>query len=69
MGIAAEASGHRRRAEEIDLGLCQRQSTLELYEWIFKQLLGKCQAETATRRNRKCGFKNKPVSLDGSIIE
>ena len=41
----------------------------ELYEWIFKQLLGKCQAETATRRNRKCGFKNKPVSLDGSIIE
>ena len=41
----------------------------ELYEWIFKQLLGKCQAETAMRRNRKFGFKNKPVSLDGSIIE
>ena len=41
----------------------------ELYESIFMQLLGKCQAETATRSHRKFRFKNKLMSLDGSIIE
>jgi hypothetical protein len=41
----------------------------ELYESIFKQLLGKCQAETATHSRRKFRFKNKLMSLDGSIIE
>ena len=33
------------------------------------QLLEKCQAETATRSRRKFRFKNKLMSLDGSIIE
>ena len=41
----------------------------ELYESIFKQLLGKCQTETAARSPRKFRFKNKLMSLDGSIIE
>ena len=41
----------------------------ELYESIFKQLLEKCQAEAATRSHRKFRFKNKLMSLDGSIIE
>jgi hypothetical protein len=59
MRIAAEASGHQRRAEEINHGLCQRQSPWELYESIFMQLLEKCQAETATRSRRKFRFKNK----------
>ena len=69
MRIAAEALGHRHRAEEIDPGLCQRPSPWELYESIFMQLLGKCPAETATRSRRKFRFKNKLMSLDGSIIE
>ncbi|MGC9225601.1 MAG: IS4 family transposase, partial [Terracidiphilus sp.] len=41
----------------------------ELYESIFMQLLDKCQAETATRSRRKFRFKNKLMSLDGSIID
>src|SRR5450631_1599650 len=41
----------------------------ELYESIFMQLLEKCQAETATRSRRRFRFKNKLMSLDGSIIE
>ncbi len=41
----------------------------ELYESIFRQLLDKCRAETATRSRRKFRFKNKLMSLDGSIIE
>ena len=46
-----------------------RPSPWELYESIFMQLLGKCPAETATRSRRKFRFKNKLMSLDGSIIE
>jgi hypothetical protein len=41
----------------------------ELYESIFMQLLGKCQTETAAHSRRKFRFKNKLMSLDGSIIE
>jgi len=41
----------------------------ELYESIFMQLLEKCQTETAARSHRKFRFKNKLMSLDGSIIE
>ena len=33
------------------------------------QLLGKCQAETGQNSRRKFRFKNKLMSLDGSIIE
>src|SRR5450631_2999069 len=41
----------------------------ELYESIFMQLLEKCQMETAAHSCRKFRFKNKLMSLDGSIIE
>ncbi len=41
----------------------------ELYESIFMQLLEKCQLETAAHSRRKFRFKNKLMSLDGSVIE
>jgi hypothetical protein len=42
----------------------------ELYQTVFTQLLGKCQAEVASQGGRrKFRFKNKLMSLDGSIIE
>jgi len=42
----------------------------ELYQTIFGQLLEKCQAEVAVRGCRKkFRFKNKLMSLDGSIID
>lgn len=42
----------------------------ELYQTVFEQLLEKCQAEVAARGGRKkFRFKNKLVSLDGSIID
>src|SRR5450631_1177462 len=41
----------------------------ELYESIFMQLLEKSQMETAAHSRRKFRFKNKLMSLDGSIIE
>jgi hypothetical protein len=41
----------------------------ELYESIFMQLLEKCQVEAALHSRRKFRFKNKLMSLDGSIIE
>ncbi len=42
----------------------------ELYQTAFNQLLEKCQAEVAARGGRKkFRFKNKLVSLDGSIID
>jgi hypothetical protein len=42
----------------------------ELYQTVFGQLLEKCQAEVAGRdRCHKFRFKNKLMSLDGSIID
>lgn len=42
----------------------------ELYQTIFGQLLEKCQAEVAARGGRKkFRFKNKLMSLDGSLID
>jgi hypothetical protein len=42
----------------------------ELYQTVFGQLLEKCQAEVAARGGRhKFRFKNKLMSLDGSIID
>jgi Domain of unknown function (DUF4372)/Transposase DDE domain len=42
----------------------------ELYQTVFTQLLGKCQTAVASRGGRrKFRFKNKLMSLDGSIIE
>jgi hypothetical protein len=42
----------------------------QLYQTVFTQMLGKCQAEMAARGGRrKFRFKNKLMSLDGSIID
>lgn len=42
----------------------------EVYKTVFHQLLGKCQVEVAARGCRKkFRFKNKLMSLDGSIID
>jgi hypothetical protein len=42
----------------------------ELYQTVFVQLLEKCQAEVAARGGcHKFRFKNKLMSLDGSIID
>lgn len=42
----------------------------ELYQTVFGQLLEKCRVEVAVRGGgRKFRFKNKLVSLDGSIID
>jgi hypothetical protein len=42
----------------------------ELYQTVFGQLLEKCYAEVSARGGRrKFRFKNKLVSLDGSIID
>jgi Domain of unknown function (DUF4372)/Transposase DDE domain len=42
----------------------------ELYQTVFHQLLEKCQGEVAAQGGRrKLRFKNKLVSLDGSIID
>ena len=42
----------------------------ELYQTVFNQLLEKCRTEVAGRGGRKkFRFKNKLVSLDGSIID
>jgi len=42
----------------------------ELYQTLFNQLLEKCQAAVTTQGGRKkFRFKNKLVSLDGSIID
>jgi Transposase DDE domain/Domain of unknown function (DUF4372) len=42
----------------------------ELYQTVFGQLLEKCHAEVSARGGRrKFRFKNKLVSLDGSIID
>jgi hypothetical protein len=42
----------------------------ELYRSVFEQLLGKCRAEVSARGcGKKFRFKNKLMSLDGSIIE
>jgi hypothetical protein len=42
----------------------------QLYETVFNQLLGKCHAEVAAQGGRrKFRFKNKLMSLDGSIID
>jgi hypothetical protein len=39
----------------------------QLYETVFKQLLSKCQGEV--RGSKKFRFKNKLLSLDGSVID
>ena len=42
----------------------------ELYQTVFEQTLGKCQALVASQGGRKkFRFKNKLMSLDGSIID
>ncbi len=52
------------------LGYANQHRPWELYQSIFFQLLKKCQAEVAARGGRrKFRFRNKLMSLDGSIID
>ncbi len=65
--------------KQLGIGTVPNKSTLayanrtrpwQVYETVFHQLLGKCQAEVAARGGRKkFRFKNKLMSLDGSIID
>ena len=65
---AAEIPGDERDAEEIHVGLREQNRPRELYPTVFGQLLEKCQAEVIARGGRKkFRFKNKLMSLDGSI--
>ena len=42
----------------------------ELYQAVFNQTLGKCQELVASKsRRKKFRFKNKLMSLDGSVID
>jgi hypothetical protein len=74
MGLA----GCESPLKHLGIGVTPKKSTLayananrpwELYESIFMQLLEKCQTETAAHSRRKFRFKNKLISLNGSIIE
>lgn len=47
----------------------RRDCSSPTYESIFMLLLEKCQMETAAHSRRKVRFKNKLMSLDGSVIE
>jgi hypothetical protein len=69
--IEAEASGHRHHDEKSTMAHANANRPWELCQSVFMQLLEKCQVETAarSRRKRMFRFKNKMVSLDGSIIE
>jgi hypothetical protein len=68
-------AGCESRLKHLGISTAPKKSTLayananrpwEIYESIFMQLLGKCQAETATRSHRKFRFKNKLMSLDAA---
>lgn len=41
----------------------------QLYRAVFEQTLARCQAEAATRTQRKFKFKHKLLSLDSSMVE
>jgi hypothetical protein len=60
--------GIRTAPKKSTLAYANAHRPWELYQSIFMQLLDKCQTETATRTRRKFRFKNKRMSLDGSII-
>src|SRR5260370_36877676 len=53
------------------LAYANEQRAWQLYEAMFHQLLGKCQAMVASRtgNTRKFRFKNKLVSLDATVID
>jgi len=69
MRIAAEASGHQHGAEEIDPGLCQRQSPFGNSTSLSSCSCWRNAGPRLVRRSgRKFRFKKKLMSLDGSII-
>lgn len=62
--------GIRETPKKSTLAYANENRPWELYQTVFGQLLEKCQAEVAARGGRKkFRFKNKLVSLDGSIID
>jgi hypothetical protein len=76
--VCMRLAGWESPLKHLGIGTAPKKSTLayanahrpcELYESIFMQLLDKCQAEAVLHTHRKFRFKNKPISLDGSIIE
>src|SRR5271157_4281714 len=75
MGLASCESplkhlGLSETPKKSTLGYANEHRPWELYQTIFTQLLETCQAEVAARDGRKkFRFKNKLVSLDGSIID
>ena len=75
MGLAGCESplkhlGFSETPKRSTLAYANAQRPWELYRTVFRQLLGKCQAEVAARGGRKkFRFKNKLMSLDGSIID
>jgi len=62
--------GISRTPSKSTLAYANQNRPWELYQTIFGQLLEKCRAEVAARGGRKkFRFKNKLMSLDGSIID
>jgi hypothetical protein len=62
--------GIRETPKKSTLAYANENRPWEFYQTVFGQLLEKCQAEVAARGGRKkFRFKNKLVSLDGSIID
>jgi hypothetical protein len=62
--------GIRETPKKSTLAYANEKRPWELYQTVFGQLLEKCQAEVAARGGRKrFRFKNKLMSLDGSIID
>jgi len=62
--------GISRTPNKSTLAYANQNRPWELYQTIFGQLLEKCRAEVAARGGRKkFRFKNKLMSLDGSIID
>jgi hypothetical protein len=71
MGLASrEAPPKSETPKKSTLAYANENRPWELYQTIFGQVLEKCEAEVAARGGRKKSrFKNRLMSLDGSIID
>jgi hypothetical protein len=71
MGLASrKAPPKSETPKKSTLAYANENRPWELYQTIFGQVLEKCEAEVAARGGRKkFRFKNKLMSLDGSIID
>ena len=65
-----EASGSADGAQEVHLAYANENRPWELYRTVFEQTLVKCQELVSAQGGRKkFRFKNKLMSLDGSLID